>query len=340
MKYKDRGFRALYKNICIYPMNDTFSKLLEDQKGYTEAEGVMVYGYVDHEKGNMLECLAFTKQEDAEKYSFVKFNDDIRLNIKVSEVIDEEFSFIDYGKSHFYDKFKKKIDKLTVYDINDDILKSRALTFLDPFRHEDNFDDLKVILFKDECKLEGVWVKLEVLGKGAFMGTLLNEPTQDFGIHNGSPVSFFLNESTDKSRQLVASVKPSKKIKEKDLADGKLLKEAISAFNADKEEKDKFKLYEVLEILRDSTVVVPYTKKGLKTITANKSTFFPVFSNVEEMPKNDKSVIKTKMTFLEAIARAKLGTPKVEGIVVNGFTESFFVPNAMFGLIEEIESRL
>ena len=100
MKYIDQGFRPLYKNFCIFPMNDVIRNALDGEKGIDEAEGVMVYGYVDHEAGNTVEFVALTKRIDDEKYTFIKLPDDARFFARVENLAEEEFEFVDYGNSH------------------------------------------------------------------------------------------------------------------------------------------------------------------------------------------------------------------------------------------------
>lgn len=336
MKYAEKGFRPLYKNFCIYPLNPIIKEALKDQKGIEEAEGVMVYGYVDHQAGNTVELIALTKKNDDKSYSFIRLEDSARFFIRIESIMREEFEFVDFGNGHLAEQFKRKLVKLIKYDQNDYLIKSRCMIFLDEFRHEKNFDDVKVILYKEGLEIEGVWVRVEALDKGVIMGTLLNDPAQDFGVKTGSPISFVVNEGKDKKRTLVADLTPRKTYKAKELEDGKLLKDAIVAFN---DEKNKFKMFTVLEILRDSTVFVPYNKNGVEILSAKNKKYFPAFSNSIEMWELDEDIIKKPMPFMEVIAKAKTKS-NIEGIVVNAFSESFFVPVSMFEVIEGLESKL
>lgn len=337
MKYADHGFRPLYKNFCIYPMNDTIKEILKDYPGIEDAEGVMVYGYVDHVAGNTVELLGLTKREEGDKFSYLKFPDEARFFVRIEALIDEEFLFVDYGNSHLSEMFKNKIDKLAAYDINDDFLKRRSFAFLDEFRYEYNFDDVQVILHKEGLKLEGVWVRMESLGNGIITGTLLNDPEQEFGAKAGDPIVFFVNETSDKKKQLVANFSPRQKLKKEDLADGKILKKALKVFNS---EKNNINMLVVLEFLRDSNVLVPYTKKGVDILASNHKYFYPVFTSSLEMWEYDNKIIKNEMPFLEALKKAESSKKEVEGIVVNAFTDSVVIPKSMFGIIERLESRV
>lgn len=337
MKYTDNGFRPLYKNFCIYPLNDKLREFLDGQNGIADAEGVLVYGFVDHVEGNAVELLAFTQNIEDNSYKFLQLDDRGRYFVRIPALMDKQFTFADYGSSHLSEMFKDKLEALKQYDANEELVKSRSFSFLDEFRHEENFDDVKVILYKEGLELEGVWVKIEGIGEGAFKGTLRNDPEQDFGVKSGDPIAFVVNENADKSKQLVADCTPRRKLKAKDLADGKKLKAALTTFNNN---KNKFQLFNVLELLRDSKVEVPYTKQGPDLLYADYKYYFPVFSNSNEMKKYGKDIFKTNMSFVEAIDKAEKYSEKIEGIVVNPFSDSFVIKKQMFDMIKDIESRL
>lgn len=333
MKYIDQGFRPLYKNFCIFPMNDVIRNALDGEKGIEEAEGVMVYGYVDHEAGNTVEFVALTKRIDDEKYTSIKLPDDARFFARVENLAEEEFEFVDYGNSHLYERFKYKINRLAFYDVNENVLKSRKMTFLDELRYENNFDDVKVILCKEGLNPEGVWVKIESLGKGTIIGTLMNEPSQDFGVSAGSLIEFIVNEDKDKQKSLIADLTEVKKYSAEELKDGKILKNALEAFNKD---KNKFKLYAVLEILRDSQVVVPHNKKGVEYLMSGNNTFYPVFSDSIEMWQCENDIQKLEAPFLDVVKKAKKDK-SLAGIVVNAYSDAVVIPKSMFGLLESMD---
>ncbi len=336
MKYTDHGFRPLYKNFCIYPLTGVIKEMLKDQTGIDEATGVMVYGYIDHDNGNRLELVGFANNENERKYTYARFTDDARYTVKIEDVIDEEFIFADYGDSHLYEQFKDKVDPLAEYNVDASLEETRKMTFLDEFRYDKNFDDVKVVLYKEGLGLEGVWARIESLGNGAIMGTLMNEPNQDFGIKAGMPFAFVVHEDEDKKKTLIANMAPRKKYKAEDLADGKVLKSAIVAFNKN---KNQFRLFSVLELLRDSKVVVPYNKGGVEILTSKGKPFFPVFSDMIETWVVKDDLEKKEMPFLEALEKAKIKN-SVVGIVVNPYSDAFIIPRALFDMIPGIESRI
>lgn len=46
MKYKEVGFRAVYKNFCVFPKCEAIEKALENFPGAKEADSVLTYGCV------------------------------------------------------------------------------------------------------------------------------------------------------------------------------------------------------------------------------------------------------------------------------------------------------
>lgn len=334
MKYSDHGFRPLYKSFCIYPLNSVIREALHDQPGIEEAEGVMVYGFVDHKAGNSVELIALTRKMDDVRYSFIKLTDAARYFIRVESIADEEFQFIDRKDSPMYEPFQSKVDILAPFDISDEMQKARSLSFLDEFRYKFNFDDVKVILQKEGLKDEGVWVKIESVDNGTFIGTLLNEPKQAFGVSKGSLITFIVNERKDKKKTLISDLNPNKSYNPEELDGGKILKEALRAFG---ENKNQIKLYEILEILKVSTVFVPQAKKGVEILTSKHKSFYPVFSGVTEMWQYENDITKKEMPFSEVIKKAT-ANEKLSGIVVNAFSDSFIIPRSMFELLEKTES--
>lgn len=330
MKYKDYGFRPLYKNFCIFPLNSVIRNALDGEPGIEDADGVMVYGYVDHVEGNTVEFIALTKHIDDEKYTFIKLTDAARFFARMENLADEEFEFADYGQSHLLEQFKSKIDRLAQYDVNEDIVKSRTFSFLDEFRYINSFDDVKVVLHKDGLKLEGVWVKIESLKEGTIIGTVMNKPKQNFGVTTGSTISFIVNEDGDNKRTLISDLTERKSYSAEELADGKILKKALKTF---KKDKNKFNFYAILEILKDSKVLIPQTKKGVEYLMAEKKLYFPIFSESLEMWQCEDGVQKVEISFIDAIKRAKKDK-KLSGLVLNAYSDSIVIPRPLFEMLE------
>ena len=88
--------------------------------------------------------------------------------------------------------YRDKLEITLHYDAPEDVERSRRFDFLDEFRNEDYPDDMLVLTLKEGLNPEGCWVRLTGLGDKCFIGTLLNEPNQDFGYHMGEEIAFFI----------------------------------------------------------------------------------------------------------------------------------------------------
>ena len=64
MNYKDLGFRPFYKNFSILLNNDNIMDIVADLDVDEAFDGVLVYGYVDHEAGFTFEILSLALQGD------------------------------------------------------------------------------------------------------------------------------------------------------------------------------------------------------------------------------------------------------------------------------------
>lgn len=329
MNYRKDGFRPLYKNFCIFPMNDVIRNAFKETKGIEEVDGVLVYGYVDHEAGNSVEFVAFTKYLDEKKYAFAEIPDEARYYARIEHLADEEFQFVNYGDSPLYTRFKSRIDKLAIYDGDEKLERTRSMSFLDEFRYQYSFDDVKVILFKDGYELEGAWVKIETIEKGVIFGTLMNTPKQELGVTTGSPIAFHVNEDKDGKRMLVSYLTLGRVYTEEELKDGKVLKAALETF---RNNKNQFTFYAVYEILRNSTILVPHTKNGVEFLVAGKKKYFPVFSESLEMWQCEiNNLQKVEMTFAEAVKKAEKDK-SISGILVNFYSDALIIPRTMFEL--------
>ena len=166
---------------------------------------------------------------------------------------------------------------------------------------------------------------------------------------------------------------PSVQITEEDLADGKMLEEAVSKFNSNKN-NDAF--IDVLEILRDSIVYVPYNAVlsdrdqerfeeiinkagenldelvGLEFVAEDETRlipdileksgnyFFPIFSTEEAMGEYGDNFSKIPQNILDIIPLARNNDKKPVGIVLNAFSEPFILDKEVWDIVEKLKSRL
>ncbi len=367
MKYKDTNFRSIVGKTFVIDAED-FKSVIESLPGNEKADVLLTYAYIDHEAGVTMEVLAAgNKTED--EYTFCDPDKGSMTKIRMHSIEDHELTEIELNDK----RFTEKIAITKMYDDNPEIAQSREFEFLDHLRDKYCVDDVLVYLFKDELELEGCWVRIEGLMERSFIGTLLNEPDQDFGYHEGDKISFIVQQMEDNRIVAVSNMNPSAKLTRKDLEDGSMLKDAIATFN---NERSQDYLLDVLELLRDSDVWVPcnavlgkedeeYLAKLseeyegreddlIGTIHTNKNNirmipdilqsedefFFPVFSSIEEMGEYGKHFSQVSMPLLRAIVLARNNEKDIKGIVINAFTDPFVLNKDIFDVVENMKSRI
>lgn len=372
MKYKDTGFRALYNNFVVVRANESIEQLMKELPGHEKANGIMTYGYYDRQAGLTLEMLGAAILDD-KGFKCAPPDMSTSLKLRAEALEDTEFYVVNDKDKAFYEKYKEKVDMLNSYKVSEDIEKTRGFEFLDPSRDEFFIDDVRVKLIQIGFDTEECWVRITGLAEHSILGELLNEPYQDFGWHKGDEIAFFAHETEDEGIVLLSDMIPDIILKEEDLEDGKMLKEAISRFNSERNERN---LIDVLQILRDSWLWVPCTAilsdrdndklermvKGLEEnldelvgqdFVANDNIrfvpdilkngedfYFPVFSDEEEMGDYGRDFSKVARHILDVIPLARNNEKNVKGIVINAFGESFILDRKLFDLVEGLESRL
>ena len=372
MNYKDTGFRGFYHNFCVVPITEKTKHSVEGFPGAEDANGILTYGYIDRQAGLTLEVIAAAHVE-GESARFDEPSKEIRSFIRVGAVIDEDFLYFDDEDGSLAERYSKRIEILHNYDADEQVEQTREMPFLDSCRHEEYPDDIMVFLCKDGLEPEGCWVRITGLGDHYFIGTLLNEPNQDFGYHKGETIAFFVQKTEDERFVCVSDMNPSAKITPEDLEDGSMLEAAVAKFNAERNEAN---FLDVLEILRDSYVWVPCNAimsdadktrfdemiksagedlsklKGLE-FTAQDETrlvpdilqngddyFFPIFTNEEAMGEYGDHFSKVQKHMLEVIQLARNNEKKPVGIVLNAFGDSFVLEQQVWDVVENMKSRI
>jgi hypothetical protein len=372
MNYKETGFRAFYHHFCVLPITELTKTALAEFPGAEDADGVLTYGYYDRTAGLTLEVVA-SAFVDGGHARFEDTLDDVRSFIRIGAVDKEEFLFFADDDGALAKRYADKIDILHSYDANDEVEKTREMSFLDECRHEECIDDVMVYLIKNGRKPEGCWVRISGLGNHFFMGELLNEPDQDFGCHIGDRISFFAQKRKDEGIICISDMNRCKNLTAKDLEDGSMLEDAVNNFIADRNEAN---FLEILEVLRDSWVWIPCTAvmddadqarmeemikscnenyekmKGMEfkslgntrlipDILQNKNGFFfPIFSTAEAMGEYGDNFSKIQKHMLEVIQLARNNEKAPCGIVLNAFSQPFILDQEGWSIVEKMDSRI
>lgn len=372
MNYKETGFRAFYHQFCVLPITKQTKAALTGFPGAEDANGVLTYGYYDRTAGLTLEVLGAAHVKD-ESARFEDLSKDTRSFIRIGAVAEDDFLFFADDDGKLAERYADKIEMLHHYDADEEVEKTREMSFLDECRHEEYIDDVTVFLVKEGLKPEGCWARIIGLGDHFFMATLLNEPDQDFGYHEGEKIAFFVQKTEDESIICISDMNPSAKIIEKDLEDGSMLETAVSKFNAERSE-DNF--FDILEILRDSWIWVPCNaimsdadqasmqemieslNGDFEKITGMEFTakdearlipdilqkgdafFFPIFSTAEAMGEYGDNFSKVQKHMLEVITLARNNKKEPGGIVLNAFSEPFILDKEIWDIVEKMKSRI
>ena len=372
MNYSNAGFRFFYHRFTVFD-----KKIIADHKDeykeFEKADGVITYGYIDHEKGFTFDATGLVKKENENIILIEKQPKNIRTIIRAEAISKEEAVFIN-DDEQFVETFKEQIENInSTYENNKELEDTREMSFLDDLRDLYCIDDVQVYLFKEELDPELAWIRIKGHGEHYFIGNLLNEPEQNFGYHQGEEVIFALKKTQDETWMAICDLNPTKKLKRSDLEGGVLLKQAISAFNKDKNEAN---LLELMELLRDSNVIIPckailskddqenveklveeagddHDSLVGKTITnkdqirlvpdvleSEGNFFFPVFSSSEEMGEYGNSFSHVEAPFISVVELARISDKRLYGIVVNAFSEHFVVDEGLMDAVTKLKSRI
>lgn len=372
MKVKETGFRAIYKNYCVFDLEktlkDKIGSVFADFEGFDEANLFLGYGYIDHEAGLTVEILALGKRDGEERLYFAP-NDTVSDKIRIANLMDIDFTIEPEEK--ITEEYKEKVKIIKEgYAVSEKIEKTREMEFLDECRSPEYPDDIMVLLFTEELQPEGCWARIEDLGEGYFMGKLIVEPYQDFGIHLNDVFAFGLDQSED--GRVTAICDLSHKESNHETSNEELIKAMIVKFNANPNTEDYVR---IISLLMSIDIWVPcnavfseedqqqflnlveeagddLSKLEGKTVTSKDQTrlipdilqsdeeyFFPVFTSIDEMGEYGNHFSKVGKSLIEVLPLARNNDKEISGIVVNAFSNPFPILKDFWDLIEEIDKN-
>ncbi len=187
MKCSEISFRNYYHHFCIFPMAGSIKDSAKSFPGSDRAEYALTYGYIDHEAGLTFEIIACAMKK-GDIFGFAPSLKDTRALLRYESVMDMDVILVEEDK--LAEMFADKVESLLRYSKDKNIEKTRQLLYLDECRDKKYIDDVLVYLICDGRTPEGVWVRIEKKSGELFKGTLLNEPNQAFGVHEGDSIRF------------------------------------------------------------------------------------------------------------------------------------------------------
>ena len=195
----EADFRDLLNKIIYVELEPSIKKRFEDKIDIlSEDDGLLMYGYIDETAGFSFHVLCSANIRD-NTLKYGSLQTDTRVIIRKGQLNDSKYlsmNFCEFDYSVFK-RVTEAIDK-GYQCTNKDTEQMRDFKFLDPVRNIDFPDDIKVLLIKDNLKIEQVWVKCWEYTEDELFGKLLNEPEQDFGIHRGYIIGFAPVKHDDK----------------------------------------------------------------------------------------------------------------------------------------------
>lgn len=345
MNYTETGFRAVYRRFCVFEAEGPMEKMLTDGTlpGVGKGDCVLCYGYMDDERGLCLEVLAAGVRKDGSVGFFDAPQGAPRIVLGIESVKEIGFEFLEDPHGRLMQKFGRQLASLEEFAPSEEVEATRQMTFLDGLRDAVHIDDIDVWLSKEGLDPEKLKVRLTGTGNRFLMGTLREEPRQDFGYHAGESIAFFAQQQEDGSVECVSDMNPDRALTAADLEDGTILQEAIRQFN---EERTEEGAVEILQLLRDSMVWIP-CKVQLEPLRLDPdilrngdALFMPVFSSEETMGEYGDQFSKVQKPMLEAMDMAEKSENRLYGIVVDAFTDHYVLGLELFDVVREIKSRL
>lgn len=184
------SFRAL-ENKYLYIECPQLLGLLSQHFAGEQATGILAYCYIKHEEGLQFEVLCKSLFDATKKaIKFFDANDEVSFSLPYGLL--QNCSVMVLPEAILpLDKYQKKVAKLAIYAATEDQQKARNIAAIDGCRRPEQPDEVLVYLSHEET-VETVYVRLEGVGKMDLYGTLLSEPQQDFGIHEGEELHFFM----------------------------------------------------------------------------------------------------------------------------------------------------
>ena len=198
MNFRETGFRAVYHNFCVVEATDRVREIMGDLPGASIANAVLAYGYYDRDAGLTLEVLAAAHVGD-DGLKYAAGNDEVSLKLRIDAVEEARLGVCPDEDGKMAETFAEKLEILKTYDASEDIEETRKMDFLDSCRDPYYIDDVMVRLMKDDLQPEDCWVRITGLGDHYFVGTLLNEPYQDYGRHEGETIAFCVHRKVRSS---------------------------------------------------------------------------------------------------------------------------------------------
>ena len=183
-KIEQFNFRELHHKYLLL-INDERNFMVASKAFPNHAgdNALLLYGYIDHEAGLSFEVLCVARFIEGLPIQYREPSSDTSLKIRYDS-IQGTLAHIDIS----YDllRYKSRVDSINEhYKVHMAVEHIRGIESLDKYRGPQYPDDIIVFFAKEDCKPEGIWVRLEKNIGDKLAGRILNEPWADYGYHAG-----------------------------------------------------------------------------------------------------------------------------------------------------------
>lgn len=321
MKYSEFSFRDLDQQFSVVQLNHDLRRLAMDLPYIDQSDCLLIYGYIDHTAGMSFEVITSGKRE-GDHYRFFPGNSEASMFIRLGAIAHAEGEIIE-------DIYYPHIEPY----VNEDIINTRNLKMLDHLRHPYYPDDIQFVLATEEIKPEICWARLSYVSAYYLKGVLLNEPKQDFDVHEGSEVYLYITETED-GQVICFSDGQLPNNKREILEDGSILKSWIDEFCKN---TNHYNFAQLLQVLRDSYVWVPYNQEeqDYELLISDNRVYLPVFHE-----RNELNGYCVKLHMLDVIEIEREFDDSIEGIILDPYDGAILLDSHVIKIIERLESLI
>ena len=216
------SFRDLYRQVIFvdYSLREPLAAA-----GVTDlpedADGMLAYGYIDPDAGLSFEALAPARMSDLAVYPDFDLRRKLKCSVKVRGAEMSVHTTVAYSKNleeyrETYADHIASIDEF--YAVSPDREVTRKDTAIDHLRHPCYPDDIRISIVDEDYGEERLWATLQGCTEDGlyYVGKLLNEPGQNFGVHAGDLVALVPDRGADGMGELAFLTTPKLKLEPED----------------------------------------------------------------------------------------------------------------------------
>ena len=185
------SFRDIVGRFLLIKDIDMKTRMVIEASGFKirqDDNAMLVFGYIDYEKGTSFELLCAACVYDDGEVSFEPTNKTASFKFRYGSFTGDMVPFNNFSQLIPYRERAEMIVK--GYSVTDDVNWVRGVVELDPSRAPGFPDDIMVFFVKEGYRSEGIWCRVVSIDPERLLiqMRLLNEPNAPFGKHMGEIV--------------------------------------------------------------------------------------------------------------------------------------------------------